>query len=520
MRALTVLAALLARPTAAAAGSAARAGSASIAVDARGGTGHWKMKLNESEVAALRQSGRVAAHLTPLIGPYSSSNSKVVQWQLTLMKLAGIKGVVINWYGTRDDWGDFAFNLLGADEIAKQASAMGMTFTICYEDWTTVARRGDGWQGVEPTGSDRTVGLQHMVADFKYIREKYMPMPGFLVDSRVSAPRAARSPRRGGRPQPGYMGGHASSGGGRGSGCEELLGFGGTVAPAPPPPRSGSGAALELLVRPAPAGRAGGGPLPAGRGGCGLQAVPADLQAHLALAFLDGARPVAHLACASRLLRAALCDGSWRLRVGGLRMSRVDCAEECLRRASLPHLAVLRLDLAAAAGGPARAAVEGFVARLADCLADGALQPQALALRLAAFDAAGDRLRLGQRAWASLVRGLGAPACGRLRALELSFLPIKLSQALQPVAAAGEACLSFAAVLARMFSLEELVLTHDDIFGETALLLGRSLGELPRLTCLDLTRNRISRQAMDGMRAAVSPTVAIRGAESQTFAPC
>jgi len=69
-------------------------------------------------------------------------------------------------------------------------------------------------------------------------------------------------------------------------------------------------------------------------------------------------------------------------------------------------------------------------------------------------------------------------------------------------------------------SLEELVLTYDDIFGDTALVLGRSLGELPRLTVLDLTRNRISKRAMDGMRAAVGPRVAIRGAQLQTFAPC
>jgi hypothetical protein len=88
--------------------------------------------------------------------------------------------VVINWYGTRDKW-DFPFNLRGADNIAREAVAMGMKIAICYEDWTTVADMGVSW-GEEPTGTVRTAGLEQMRLDFEYIRDNYTSKSNYLKD--------------------------------------------------------------------------------------------------------------------------------------------------------------------------------------------------------------------------------------------------------------------------------------------------------------------------------------------------
>ena len=42
----------------------------------------------------------LASHYHPIIGPYDSGDPDVLEYHALLMKLAGIDGVVIDWYGT------------------------------------------------------------------------------------------------------------------------------------------------------------------------------------------------------------------------------------------------------------------------------------------------------------------------------------------------------------------------------------------------------------------------------------
>ena len=41
----------------------------------------------------------IASHFYPLIGPYDSGDANVIEYHLLLMKLAGIDGVIVDWYG-------------------------------------------------------------------------------------------------------------------------------------------------------------------------------------------------------------------------------------------------------------------------------------------------------------------------------------------------------------------------------------------------------------------------------------
>jgi len=41
----------------------------------------------------------LASHFIPLTGPYDSSDEAVLDYQVQLMKLSGIDGVIVDWYG-------------------------------------------------------------------------------------------------------------------------------------------------------------------------------------------------------------------------------------------------------------------------------------------------------------------------------------------------------------------------------------------------------------------------------------
>ncbi len=63
---------------------------------------HWTMgKMNPSKTDATGQP-MIAAHYHPLIGPYDSASPQVLACQALQMKLAGLSGVFIDWYGTQN----------------------------------------------------------------------------------------------------------------------------------------------------------------------------------------------------------------------------------------------------------------------------------------------------------------------------------------------------------------------------------------------------------------------------------
>lgn len=63
---------------------------------------HWTGQLYEKDDLFLydryQQRGRVAAHYTPLIGPYSSTDRETIRLHLKLIRLAGAKGIILDWY--------------------------------------------------------------------------------------------------------------------------------------------------------------------------------------------------------------------------------------------------------------------------------------------------------------------------------------------------------------------------------------------------------------------------------------
>lgn len=90
---------------------------------------HWTMNHFDPS------KGQIASRFHPLIGPYDSSDPAVLEYQASLMKLAGLDGAIIDWYGY-DDVYDYATNHRNTLLFIKALKKQGLKFAICYEDQT------------------------------------------------------------------------------------------------------------------------------------------------------------------------------------------------------------------------------------------------------------------------------------------------------------------------------------------------------------------------------------------------
>lgn len=95
---------------------------------------HWTMNHYHPDTVVNGQP-EVASHYSPLIGPYDSGDPDVLRCQVLLMKLAGIDGVVVDWYGN-DEFMDYGVNNRNTEKLLPVIEAAKMHFAICYEDQT------------------------------------------------------------------------------------------------------------------------------------------------------------------------------------------------------------------------------------------------------------------------------------------------------------------------------------------------------------------------------------------------
>jgi len=127
---------------------------------------HWSMELKKTDgrymMERYQQTGKVAAHFTPLIGPYSSRDEDTIRLHLELLQQAGVKGVILNWYGISNRR-DYPVLKEAADTIIRLSNAAGMLWTLCYEDRTIDKK--------DRSEEDQVAQLQ---ADWEYIRDAYI----------------------------------------------------------------------------------------------------------------------------------------------------------------------------------------------------------------------------------------------------------------------------------------------------------------------------------------------------------
>lgn len=95
---------------------------------------HWTMgHYNPDHQVKGRRDA--ASHYQPLIGLYDSGDPDALQCQVLLMKLAGIDGAIIDWYGS-DDFLDYGINHRNTQRFISYLEKAGLKFAICWEDQT------------------------------------------------------------------------------------------------------------------------------------------------------------------------------------------------------------------------------------------------------------------------------------------------------------------------------------------------------------------------------------------------
>ncbi len=95
---------------------------------------HWTMNVFDPDSKAAGRR-RIASHYDPVIGPYDSCDPAVLEYHLLLMKLAGIDGVVADWYGLGDHF-DYPVIHRNVGRLFEMAARLGLKVAICYEDQT------------------------------------------------------------------------------------------------------------------------------------------------------------------------------------------------------------------------------------------------------------------------------------------------------------------------------------------------------------------------------------------------
>ena len=96
---------------------------------------HWTMANRDPEKIVDASTGRreIASHFYPLIGPYASSDPDVLEYQVLLMKIAGIDGVVVDWYGTSSH-ADYPQLNNNVEALFNLLPTAGLKFAFVYED--------------------------------------------------------------------------------------------------------------------------------------------------------------------------------------------------------------------------------------------------------------------------------------------------------------------------------------------------------------------------------------------------
>jgi len=96
---------------------------------------HWTMDHFNPDVVGPSGERQIASWYYPLIGPYDSSDPAVLEYHVLLMKLAGIDGVIVDWYGSANVL-DYGLNNQATLKVFQFARKAGLKFSVCYEDQT------------------------------------------------------------------------------------------------------------------------------------------------------------------------------------------------------------------------------------------------------------------------------------------------------------------------------------------------------------------------------------------------
>lgn len=132
---------------------------------------HWTMNHYNPDVVTGGKR-QIASWHYPLIGPYDSLDPAVLEYHVLLMKLAGVDGVAVNWYGS-DNFNDYAINNQRTLALLNYTRKAGLKFCLCYEDQTIKHEIDGGYITV-------AAGSSHAQQTMLYAQSNYFAAPNYL----------------------------------------------------------------------------------------------------------------------------------------------------------------------------------------------------------------------------------------------------------------------------------------------------------------------------------------------------
>jgi hypothetical protein len=132
---------------------------------------HWTMNhFNSDTISNGRR--QIASWYYPLIGPYDSMDPAVLEYHVLLMKLSGIDGVAVDWYGM-DNFNDYAVNNQRTLALLGYAGKAGLKFSLCYEDQTIQQEINGGY-------ITAAAALSHAQQTLLYVQTNYFKDASYL----------------------------------------------------------------------------------------------------------------------------------------------------------------------------------------------------------------------------------------------------------------------------------------------------------------------------------------------------
>jgi Glycosyl hydrolase family 99 len=95
---------------------------------------HWTMNDRNPNIIDSNGQREIASYYYPLIGTYDSSDPYVIEDQMLLMKLSGISGTIVDWYGQQGSNSDEASLLSASNKIVSATQTYGLGVGVCLED--------------------------------------------------------------------------------------------------------------------------------------------------------------------------------------------------------------------------------------------------------------------------------------------------------------------------------------------------------------------------------------------------
>jgi glycosyl hydrolase family 99 len=130
---------------------------------------HWRFNNRNPNIVDATGKRQIASHYYPLIGPYASRDKDVIEYHLLLMKLSGVDGVMIDWYGVQGTNGDIGNLLTSSNAIIDQVDDFGLKFGVVLEDRFSTVSSGNS-----------TPDIEKGKANMAYLRDHYFNKPNYI----------------------------------------------------------------------------------------------------------------------------------------------------------------------------------------------------------------------------------------------------------------------------------------------------------------------------------------------------